>query len=164
MREVRIELLQGMPIFGGISTDVLAFLLDLTEIVSVPQGSFFFREDDIGSSMFVLEVGTVGILKKWKGHDYLLRYLGKGDCFGEMALLDLCPRSASVLAIEHCTAIRISTTAFQRLYERDMEQFTIIYMNMGREVSRRLRVADERLFEEKVEERITSGDYVRHPL
>lgn len=154
MPESRLQLLQNMPIFGGITGSTLKFLLDLAPIISVPKSHYFFHEGDQPVSMLVLERGRVAILKAWKGHDYLLRYLEKGNCFGEMALMDFSPRSASVLAVEDCTAIEISSQTLYELYEKDLEQFAIIQMNMGREVSRRLREADEQLFEAQVEARV----------
>jgi len=146
MKEARIELLQRMPVFGGIRTEVLQFLLGLCPIVSVATNEFFFRESDNGDSMFVLEIGKVAVLKSWEGEDYLLRTLREGDCFGEMALIDHCPRSASVRAVEDCSAIQISAANLYRLYAQDLKQFALIQMNMGREVSRRLREADNMLF------------------
>ncbi len=160
MQEARLALLQAMPIFGGVTKDTLALLLDVSPIVFVPKGKFFFRENDPASSLFVLEEGKISILKSWNGRDYLLKNFGKGDCFGEMALLDLRPRSASVLAIEDCTAIELSTDTLHKLYEKDLEQLAMIYMNMGREVSRRLREADNRLFQARVEAELVEEDYV----
>ena len=55
--------------------------------------------------MFVLEDGGVTVLKTWQGREYVLQRLGKGDCFGEMSLIDLCPRSATVRAEQDCKAI-----------------------------------------------------------
>jgi CRP/FNR family cyclic AMP-dependent transcriptional regulator len=151
MLETRIATLQHMPIFGGIRADVLEFILDASSMVNVPAGDFFFRENDRAQSMFVLETGEADVLKLWDAQQYLLGRLRAGDCFGEMALMDLFPRSASVRAVEACTAIELSTTIFFQIYERDLEQFTLMQMNIGREVSRRLRIADERLFRAKVD-------------
>ena len=147
MQEVsRIELLQRMPIFGGIRADILQFLLGLCPVVPVATDQFFFHEHDQANSMFVLETGKAAVLKSWRGQDYFLRTLEEGDCFGEMAVMDRCPRSASVRAVEDCTAIRISAENLYRLYAEDLKQFTLIQMNMGREVCRRLRESDNRLF------------------
>ena len=146
MQEARIELLQHMPVFGGIRADVLRFLLGLCPVVSVPANAFFFRENDQADSMFVLEAGVAAVLKSWGGREYLLRTLKEGDCFGEMAIMDLFPRSASVRAVEDCTAIRLSAANLYRVYGQDLKQFALIQMNMGREVCRRLREADNRLF------------------
>jgi CRP-like cAMP-binding protein len=60
--------------------------------------------------------------------------------------MDLGPRSASVRAVEDCTAIRVSAANLHQVYARDVQQFALIQMNMGREVCRRLRDADNRLF------------------
>jgi CRP/FNR family transcriptional regulator, cyclic AMP receptor protein len=136
MQEARIKCLQQMPIFGGIQADILQFLLGLCPVVSVPTNKFFFREHDQADSMFVLEAGKAAVLKSWRGQDYLLRTLKEGDCFGEMAIMDVCPRSAS------CTAV----TNLYQVYARDLKQFALIQMNMGREICRRLRESDNRLF------------------
>jgi CRP-like cAMP-binding protein len=164
MDKRRIELLQGMPIFGGVADSILDLFLQRASEVSVPGGEYFFREGDPGGSTFVLEAGSVAILKTWKGRNYLLRELGKGDCFGEMALIDFGPRSASVLANEDSSAIELSSASLREIRKADLEQFTLIYMNMARELSRRLRSADARLFEWKVETDVAGADLRFHSV
>lgn len=146
MQETRIQTLQRMPIFGGIRADVLDFLLEASAVARVDKGKFFFHEHEKAQSMFVLEAGEVAVLRLWEGQQCMLGHLRQGDCFGEMALMDLGPRSASVMAVKDCTAIELSTASFYKIYEKNLEQFALLQMNIGREVSRRLRVADERLF------------------
>lgn len=146
MQATRIELLQAMPIFGAIREDALQFLLDQARSVTVRAGEFFFREGDQATGMFVLEAGRVAVMREWRGDHLLLRHLGPGDCFGEMALMDLMPRSASVQAVSDCSAIELTPEHLYRLSKRDIEQFALIQMNMGREVSRRLRTTDDLLF------------------
>jgi CRP/FNR family transcriptional regulator, cyclic AMP receptor protein len=160
MNPPRLVLLQKMPIFGGIREDILQFILDASPSVAAPKGKFFFREQDAASSMFVLEQGKVAILKSWKGHEYLLHELNAGDCFGEMSLIDLMPRSASVLATEDSVAIEIASATLYQVYTRDLEQLALIYMNMGREVSRRLRETDERMFQSRIEAVHIGDDYI----
>lgn len=146
MQDSRIDALQGMPIFGGIRKDILEFLLGSSEVLTVSKNQYFFHESDRADAMYVLEAGEVAVLKSWNGQETVLRHLKLGDCFGEMAIMDLFPRSASIRAVTLCTAIQLSASSFQKIYEMDLEQFTIIKMNIGREISRRLRVADEQLF------------------
>jgi len=149
---MRVELLQQMPIFGAIRDDALKFLLEPVPSITVPAGQFFFRERDAADCMYVLESGRVAVLKDWAGREMLLRQLGQGDCFGEMALLDLFARSASVRAVDECRAMALTPAHLHRLFAHDAEQFALIQMNIGREMSRRLREADEQLF------RATMGD------
>ena len=165
MHANRSELLQGMPIFGAIREEVLSFLLEQAPIVTVAAGDYFFRENDDAQSMFVLEAGRVAVLKGWQGRKYKLHELGLGDCFGEMALMDLMPRSASVKALEDCSAIELRSDHLMRLFEFDVEQFALIQMNMGREVCRRLRATDERLFsaEMSAEPQTVTMERVKRP-
>jgi CRP-like cAMP-binding protein len=100
--------------------------------------------------MFVLEVGRVLVFKSWQRQDVALHDLGVGDCFGEMALMDLLPRSASVRAEVDCQAIEISAADLHQLYQRDAEQFALLQMNIGREVCRRLRATSELLFQARM--------------
>jgi CRP/FNR family cyclic AMP-dependent transcriptional regulator len=151
MNSDRLELLQAMPVFGAIGDDTLEFLLQRARSVDVAAGAYFFREQDRAESMFVLETGLASVLKGWRGHELEINRLGAGDCFGEMALMDLFPRSASVRAVEPCRAIEIANAALAELFEHDLEQFALIQMNLGREVSRRLRTTDELLFRLKVD-------------
>ncbi len=154
MARHRIELLQNMPVFGALSEDTLSLILRRSTSISVRKGDYFFRQDEDGHSTFVLESGGVAIVKNWRDEEYTLRTLGVGDCFGEMALIDLGPRSASVRAIEDPIAIESSPRCLREVARLDISQYALIYMNMARELSRRLRRADERLFQAKVEAQI----------
>jgi CRP/FNR family cyclic AMP-dependent transcriptional regulator len=152
MLQSRVEMLQRMPVFGAIREDALRLLLEHCRPVEVPAGGYFFRENDAADSMFVLEAGRASVIKSWRGREFVLHGLDAGDCFGEMALMDLFPRSASVRADEDCRAIELTNADLLHLFERDAEQFALIQMNIGREVCRRLRATDNLLF------RATVGD------
>lgn len=146
MAQTRSEVLQGMPVFGGLREDALRVLLEQARTVERRAGSWFFREGDPARSMFVLETGEAQVTKQWREREFVLNSLKPGDCFGEMALMDLAPRSASVRAETDCRSMEFSTDDLLRLYEVDVEQFALIQMNIGREVCRRLRATDELLF------------------
>ena len=139
----RVHMLQNVPTFGGINDDVLSFLLDHSKTKEHKAGDVIFREGDYTASMFVIEEGEVAIYKQKAGEDCLMVILGEGDCLGEMALFDYMPRSASALAKTDCRLIEITSQNLYDIYKKDMEQFALIQMNLGREIARRLRKADE---------------------
>ena len=150
MNEARLKLLQDTPILGGVREDVLEFMLEDAVDISLSEGDFLFVEHAPGNSMYVLEQGRVVILKIWNNRYYRLNSLNPGDCIGEMSLIDLGRRSASVLAVTDCKAVELTNTTLFKVYERDLEQFTLIQMNISRELSRRLRTANDVLFQERV--------------
>jgi CRP-like cAMP-binding protein len=146
MATQRLQLLRNTPIFGALSETALGFLLQDAQPVEVARGEYFFREGDAAQSLFVLEQGRVGIYKRWGNALYRLRCLDAGDCFGEMAVLDLLPRSASVRALRDCRALELTTGQLYALCKAQLAQYVILQMNIARELSRRLRAADQRAF------------------
>lgn len=141
-----LQCLQSMPIFGGIQERILTLLVKRSAQIQRAAGQYFFREGSAGQSAFVLIEGTVAIEKLWQGEPQQLRRLGPGDCFGEVALVDFGPRSASVLAESACTAMELTARDLAEAARVDAEQFALLYMNIARELGRRLRSSDERLF------------------
>ena len=137
--------------FGAIREDIVSFILARAKQVELPAAEYFFRQGERGSSAFLLERGSVSVIKEWQGQEHLLRRLVAGDFFGEVALLDFGARSASVLADRDCGALEITARDLQQVAKLDAEQFGLIYMNLGRELSRRLRDADDRVFRARFE-------------
>ena len=155
-----LKVFQAMPVFGGISNEALMFLLERTLDRNVPEGGYFFHERDEAESMFILVEGRADIIKLWEGQACTLRQLSEGDCFGEVALMDLMQRCASIRAATDCQAIELHRRSLYELYKEDVEQFAMIQMNMGREVSRRLRQSDNRLFEVEREIAALNRDHI----
>ncbi len=151
-------MLQEMPIFGGVNEATLELILNKAKIVEVAKNDYYFREGDLDNSIYILERGQVAVYRYWNGKRYRLRKLDKGDCFGEMALMDCRPRSAEVMATDDSSAIQVSAAQLAELYKSDSEQYTLIYMNLGREVCRRLRDADSRLFIHEINEKAPTAE------
>lgn len=144
--EISIEKLRDFPVFGGLTDETLKFIMREAAYIPAAIGDYFFREDDPANAMYVLLSGEVGAFKTWQKQEYLIRKLSTGDCFGEMALIDLRPRSASIKALAPCVTLELTSATFYEIYRHDLEQFTLMYMNLGRELSRRLRSSDEAAF------------------
>ena len=164
MDEKRIHLLMQIPVFGAIREEIIAALIERAPLIKVERGEYLFREGDTGTSMYIIEVGQMSVIKNWDGNAYLLKQLGQGDCIGEMALFDFFPRSASIISTEHTELIEITAADLLGIYHQDLEQFTLLQMNLGREVTRRLRGADEQLFHQRMQASIDGDSVSFHPL
>ncbi|WP_295449526.1 Crp/Fnr family transcriptional regulator [uncultured Thiodictyon sp.] len=140
-----LALLRDMPIFGAVPDRALCYLNERATRVAVPAGDWFFRQGAQGDTMYVLRSGRVEVHRAWGERVEVIGRLGPGDCFGEMALIDLYPRSASVMAAQDCCALGLSNALLYQLYAADPEPFTLIMMNLARELSRRLRRTESML-------------------
>lgn len=79
-----------------------------SDVKRVPAGEIIFQQGDEGIVMYGIQAGEVAI----KHDDRLLRTLGPGDIFGEMAVIDLEPRSATAIAHTDCKLVEIDKAEF----------------------------------------------------
>ena len=87
----------------------------MAETVSIPAGQLVLREGDQGDSLYVVLTGELEVTKRQGSQDILLALYKPGQFFGEMALLEQAPRSASVRTLQESRLLVISQAAFQTL-------------------------------------------------
>jgi EAL domain-containing protein (putative c-di-GMP-specific phosphodiesterase class I) len=76
--------------------------------ISVPKGATVFSEGDIADCAYIIERGRVAVTVARNGEQIVVAERGEGDLFGEMAIIDQKPRSASIVALEDCELIRLT--------------------------------------------------------
>lgn len=135
--------LRNIGLFGALPDTALEHLAAHLQVIDFEPGSYVFREGDHGNCMYVVMQGDMEVMKKAKsGTDIRVAVLGPGDWFGEMAVIDVQSRSATVLAASPSRLMKISAPDLDRLYRFDVKSYALIVLNIAREMSRRLRVAD----------------------
>ncbi|OQY45696.1 MAG: hypothetical protein B6242_09655 [Anaerolineaceae bacterium 4572_78] len=106
--------------------------------VTYTQRDIIFQEGDIGSTMYIIWSGRVAIIKGDFNNPLVFGEFGPGDIFGEMALLESEPRSASIVALDKVDTLEIS----RRGFEWTMKHNPSIGFELIRILSSRLRIAD----------------------
>jgi len=135
--------LRNIGLFGALPDEVLAHLAATLSVATPIAGEVVFREGDEARDMYVVVNGEMEILKRSKrGIDARVALLGPGDWFGEMSIVDVQPRSATVRALAPARLLRITAADLDALYRFDLKSYALIVLNLARELSRRLRVAD----------------------
>jgi CRP/FNR family cyclic AMP-dependent transcriptional regulator len=140
---VTIEGLRDIGLFGALSDEVLTHLSSMLKQFLVIPGDTIFREDEPAHEMYVLLDGEAEVVKKSRqGREHRIALLGPTDCFGEMSVIDMQPRSATVRAVAPSRILRISSEDMDALYRYDLKSYALITLNIARDLSRRLRVTD----------------------
>lgn len=153
-------MLRDIGLFGGLDDKTLEVLAQELESVHVEPGNIVVEEGDASQVMFVVVGGELEVVKKSRaGGDIRVALFGPGNWFGEMSILDVQPRSATVRALAPTMLLRMSSVDVEQLYRRDLKAYALLVMNVARELSRRLRVADGLLAQFMS---AVSDEYVRH--
>lgn len=136
-------MLRDIGLFGGLDDETLVLLARELPTEHADIGSVVVREGDQARDMFVIVAGELEVVKLGRAGEVRVALLGPGDWFGEMAILDVQPRSATVRAVAPTMLVRMSAEHVEHLlYRRDVKAYALLVMNIARELSRRLRVAD----------------------
>lgn len=135
--------LRNIGLFGALTEAVLEHLADQLEVVDAEPGHVLFCEGEAGDDMYVVLHGDIEVLKKSKrGTDSCVAVLGPRDWFGDMSIVDVQPRSATVRALSPARLLRVAASDLEALYRYDVKAYALVVLNVAREMSRRLRVAD----------------------
>lgn len=133
----KVLILKTVNIFASVPDDVLAAVAGAVEEMEVAANGTVFAKGDLGQAMYIIVAGSVRV------HDgeQIINRLGTYDVFGEMALLDAEPRSASVTADEDTLLLRLQQDDFFDLFE----DHSAIARGIIQVLSRRLRARSEEI-------------------
>lgn len=142
------QLLANVPIFGGLTEAQIDSIVATGTIGEAAAGLQIVGEGDAAASVFVVCAGELEVCKRGShGGEVRLATLRAGDCVGEMSLIDIQPRSATVRALTPAILFRLGHGEIAKLYDRHPDVYLMLVMNIAREISRRLRLADQKLVE-----------------
>lgn len=137
-----IELLQGIPLFAGLPSGQLQSIADKCSTRTFKAGTILFRENEIGTTFYLVLSGAIKIYTTNKhGEDKIMSILAVGDSFGELALLDGKPRSATAQAIEDTKVLSLAAKPFQLLLKEHFD----INLNILKQLSARLRETNQQV-------------------
>jgi CRP/FNR family cyclic AMP-dependent transcriptional regulator len=106
-----------------------------------PAGTVVFAEGDVGNEMYVIQTGKIDITKHARDVEKVLVTLGPGAFFGEMAIINQKPRSASAQVVEDARLLVIGPKTFEAMIRSNSE----IAVRMIKILAQRLQEADEQI-------------------
>lgn len=152
-----LSFLQRVSIFSGIGADSLQRIASITGEKSFPKKSIIFHEGDQGDTLYILKSGRVKISKITEdGREKTLTIMQPGDFFGEMAIFDDLPRSATAEVIDDTAMVY---TVSKRDFERIILEHPSIALKIMRDLTRRIRQVNQQVEDlafKDVHERVAS--------
>lgn len=148
-----VDFLSRIPIFAGLHRHDLGRLLGILYAKSYPAGEVVFQEGETGRALFIIESGEVVVVKAahpapGRAEDAVIARFGPGGFFGEMALLEERPRSATVKTTRESVLRFVYKVKLDAFIEKHPRVGVKVLHNLARVLSARLRE--------------TSESYVRH--
>ena len=131
MSDPRVERLRRVPLFAACTDKQLQFIAGRVDELDLPAGSVLCREGQSGGDFFVLLSGTADVSVAGTS----IKELGEGEFFGEIALLDNGPRTATVTVTKPARALVLGPSQFRDVLHQNAE----IAVSMLYSVVQRLR-------------------------
>ena len=153
-----LEFLPSIALFGGLEEDTLRRVIALMKEHHVQKGEEVCHQGETGRAMFLVREGEAVVYRtNDRGRRVKVVRMGKGEFFGEMSLIDIQKRSASVECSKESLLLSLSNADLYKLFHEDVHGYVMILQNLCRELSRRLRKTNARL-QSLAEEADTSSE------
>jgi CRP/FNR family transcriptional regulator, cyclic AMP receptor protein len=137
-----VQLIRAVPIFSELDDSEVKKIAEIGINRKYTKNGIIFLEEEEGAALFIITSGKVKVVRTDdQGKEVILSILGEGDFFGEMAILDGLPRSATVVSIDDSELFMIHRRDFLQLIEKSPQ----VAVSLLRELTRRLRKSDEQI-------------------
>ncbi|MGD9379422.1 MAG: cyclic nucleotide-binding domain-containing protein [candidate division WOR-3 bacterium] len=140
------DALSQVYLFRELAPNEMERVLSISKEKKVKKNEIVFKEGDIGDAFYLIVTGSVRISTLVPGvGEEALTILGEGEYFGEMALIDDAPRSASAIANDDGMLLHIGKDDFRKLLEQQTDIAYKLLWIFTKTLSARLRKTDEQL-------------------
>lgn len=137
--------LLATPFFGGLTDASLDLLISMLVECRCDAGATIVAEGAPGRSMFIVKSGRLAVSKRANSGSVIpISVLKPGDFFGEMTLIEMQNRSATVVADSPTVLYELTAQKLYACYKVDIHAYVIVLQNINRELCRRLRRSDDR--------------------
>jgi CRP-like cAMP-binding protein len=130
MADPRIALLRKVPLFGACDSKQLAFIATQVEEMDFAAGQVLCRQGESGEEFFVIVSGTAEVKRDGRS----LRQLDPGDFFGEIALIDHGPRTATVVATSAMRCLVLAHGQFRNVLGQNAAIAAAVLEALGRRI------------------------------
>ncbi len=137
------KILSEIAILGGFSDRQLSEIFKYLEEAVYEPGESIFQKGDEPSYIYIVKKGKIDLLITKQKVILKKKTLAAGDCFGEASLMAMHKHTATAIARETSEVMVLSRRSLLQLQKADSKLFSLLMMNIARELARRLELTDE---------------------
>ncbi|HEX2965435.1 MAG TPA: cyclic nucleotide-binding domain-containing protein, partial [Syntrophorhabdaceae bacterium] len=138
-----VHILAEIAIFGGITEDQFDKISKRLQISIFEKGQDIFRKGDEPSHIYIVREGKVGLFIIDKQVRFEKKTLITGECFGVASLMAMRRHTSTAIALERSSVMVLSRESLWQLRHEDIGLFSLLMMNIARELARRLKLTDD---------------------
>ncbi len=133
--------------FGGLTEPQRDLILEGVEAAHFKREENIFQAGDEPTHIYLVKSGLIGLFISDQEVKIEKKRLGKGECFGHVALISINKQNLSTVAVVNSDILVLFKTLLQELRHEDSELFSLLMLNIARELARRLQFTDELLLQ-----------------
>jgi CRP-like cAMP-binding protein len=143
IRDEVLHVLRNVTILSGFDEQEILRIFNDCQIIEKKPGEVLIEEGMPAAEIYVILQGKVGIVLDMKADPIELAEFGPGACIGEASVIGVQNHSASVVAKTICEFLVLTRAMLMDIYDRDKSAFSMLVLNIARELARRLYKTDQ---------------------
>lgn len=155
-----LPIIKNVTIFSGFSDSQVKRIFKSCSVLAAKVGEIILQEATPATEIFIILSGKVTIVLGLNEDPIVLTEFGSGNCIGEASVIGIQDHSASAVVTEDASLLVLSRQVLMKIFETDKALFSLLILNIAREIARRLHRTDEILLHYGKKDKTTCPTYV----
>jgi len=141
--EVLLPILRNVTIFSGLTENEISSIARSCDIMNAAVGDVLLEEGKAATEIFIILQGRINLVLNMHDNPLKIFDFGAGYCIGEASVIGIQNHSASAVVLEEASLMILSRKVLMDIFETNSRLFSLLILNIAREIARRLHHTDE---------------------
>jgi len=141
--DVLLPVLRKVTIFSGLTESEISAISHNCDIMNAAAGDVLLEEGKAATEIFIILQGRINLVLNMYDNPLEIFVFGQGHCIGEASVIGIQNHSASAVVLEEASLMILSRKVLMDIFETDSRLFSLLILNIAREIARRLHHTDE---------------------
>lgn len=138
-----LPIIKNVTIFSGLSDIEVRRICESCKVQVAKVGDIILQEATPATEIFIILSGKITVVLGLRDNPIVLTEFGPGNCIGEASVIGIQEHSASAVVTEKATLLVLSRQVLMDIFDTDKALFSMLILNIAREIARRLHHTDE---------------------